>query len=83
MANSNAGRQGDFVQLNNQVLRADYLRVPDESAHEEDVAIEATVDGRTLMVTMGQVRDSHRLPDGTYLVPGVGALRFFAGATIH
>lgn len=73
----------DFVQFGDVVVRPDYLRVPDEHSHADDIAIEATVNGRSFMLTAGDLAQARRLPDGGYLVPGLGSLRFFARAPVH
>lgn len=74
---------GDFVQFGDLIVRPDYLRVPDEHSHDDDIAIEVTVNGRSLVLTAGDLARARRLPDGGYLVPGLGSMRFFARAPVH
>ena len=79
----NLGR-ADLVLINNELLRPDYLLVPDETADKDDVLLECTMkNGEALDVTLGELSNAQYLGEGAYLLPQHGVLRFLQETVLH
>lgn len=65
----------DLVLINNELLRPDYLLVPDETADKDDVLLECTMkNGEALDVTLAELSNAQYLGEGAYLLPQHGVL---------
>lgn len=79
----NLGR-ADLVLINNELLRPDYLLVPDDMADKDDVLLECTLkDGKELDLTLAELSDAQYLGEGAYLLPQHGVVTFLQEAAIH
>jgi len=74
----------DLVLINNELLRPDYLLVPDETADKDDVLLECTMkNGEALDVTLAELSNAQYLGEGAYLLPQHGVLRFLQETVLH
>lgn len=79
----NLGR-ADLVLINDELLRPDYLLVPDENADEDDVLLECTIkNGTALDLTLAELNSARYLGEGAYLLPQHGVLRFLQETALH
>ena len=79
----NLGR-ADLVLINDELLRPDYLLVPDENAHEHDDLLECTMkNGTALDLTLAELNSARYLGEGAYLLPQHGVLRFLQETALH
>lgn len=74
----------DLVLINDELLRPDYLLVPDETADKDDVLLECTMkNGQALDVTLGELSSAQYLGEGAYLLPQYGVVRFLQETALH
>ncbi|WP_189535766.1 hypothetical protein [Paludibacterium paludis] len=75
--------ESEYIQVNNHFVKPEYHASEEEFADEDDVAIEARLDGRELIVTVGDLEGAQPLADGGFWLEGVGYLRFLSRASLH
>lgn len=73
----------DYVQINDMVFEAGYLRVPDESTVADDVVMELKLGESELAFTRGDLDDARYVGDGVYQLKSGALLRFLTGITLH
>lgn len=78
-----AMRNADFVLIDGEVYRADYLRLPDEETVPDDVVLEATHDGREVALTCGDIDGAEALGDGAYRLRSGALVTFLSTITLH
>lgn len=78
-----AMRDADFVLIDGEVFRAEYLRVPDEDTVADDVVLEASRGNDEIALTRGEVDDAEFLGDGVYRLKSGSLLRFLSTVTMH
>jgi hypothetical protein len=75
--------QSDYIQVNNQFIKPDFLYASEDFSDDDDVALEAQLDGQKLILTVGELEEANPLPDGGFWVEGVGYLRFLSRTGLH
>lgn len=75
--------QSDYIQVNNQFVKPDFLYASEDFSDDDDVALEAQLDGQKLVLTVGELEEANPLPDGGFWVEGVGYLRFLSRTGLH
>jgi len=73
----------DFVLIDDVVFETEYLRVPDEHTHADDVVLEAKNGEVEVALTRSDVDGALHLGDGVYRLASGHRLRFLSTATIH
>lgn len=72
-----------FVQLNEVVFEAGYIRVPDDSTVPDDVVMELKLGDTELAFTRDEIDGAECLDEGVYRLKSGVLLRFLAPATVH
>jgi hypothetical protein len=75
--------ESDYIQVNNQFIKPDQHGASEEFADEDDIVLEAHVDGQDLVLTLGDLEDATPLADGGFWLEGVGYLRFLSRQSLH
>ena len=76
--------QADLIQFNDDVLRPDYLLIPDESSSKDDILLECTgANGQAFDLTLDELNQAQYLGDGAYLVKHRGMIRFLQMAAVR
>lgn len=75
--------ESEYVQVNNHFVKPDYHSPCEEFADDDDVALEARLDGRDLILTVGDLEGAQPLADGGFWLEGVGYLRFLSRGSLH
>jgi len=75
--------QSDYIQVNNQFVKPDFLYASEDFSDDDDVALEAQLDGQKLVLTVGELEEANPLPDGGFWLEGVGYLRFLSRTGLH
>ncbi|TCP11119.1 hypothetical protein EV683_11536 [Crenobacter luteus] len=75
--------RSDYIQVNNQFVVPDFLYASEDYADDDDVALQAQVDGQLLELTVGELEEADPLPDGGFWIDGVGYLRFLSRESLH
>ncbi len=83
MTLNDAMRDADFVQLDDQVFEAEYVRVPDESTVADDVVMELRLGDTELAFTCDEIEGAVYVGAGQYRLKSGARLRFLTSATIH
>jgi hypothetical protein len=78
-----AMRDADFVLIDGEVFRAEYLRVPDEDTVADDVVLEASRGNNEIALTRDEVDGAEFLGDGVYRLKSGSLLRFLSSVTVH
>lgn len=73
----------DFVLIDGVVFETEYLRVPDEDTHADDVVLEAKHGELEVALTRADLDGAEHLGEGVYRLVSGTKVRFLAGATIH
>lgn len=73
----------DFVLIDGVVFETEYLRVPDEDTHADDVVLEATHGELEFALTRSDLDGAESLGEGVYRLASGQQLRFLSAATIH
>jgi hypothetical protein len=73
----------DFVLIDGIVFEAEYLRVPDEDTHADDVVLEAKRGELEVALTRADLDGAEHLGDGLYRLVNGHQVRFLSTATIH
>lgn len=73
----------DFVLIDGVVFETEYLRVPDEDTHADDVVLEAKHGELEFALTRADLDGAEHLGEGVYRLLNGHQLRFLATATIH
>lgn len=72
-----------YVLCDGVVLATEYLRVPDEDTHADDVVLEARRGDAELSLTRAEVDAAEWLGDGAYRLATGMVLRLLAPVTVH
>jgi hypothetical protein len=83
MTLNDAMRDADYVQLDDVVFEAEYLRVPDESTVADDVVMELKLGSTELAFTCDELEGAVYVGEGQYRLKSGARLRFLTSATIH
>lgn len=75
--------ESEYIQVNNQFVKPNFHQASEEFADDDDVALEARVDGHDLILTVADLEDATPLADGGFWLEGVGYLRFLSRASLH
>ncbi|MCW3481268.1 hypothetical protein OL229_17130 [Neisseriaceae bacterium JH1-16] len=75
--------QADYIQVNNQFVSLDFRFDDTDFADDDDVALQARVEGQDLVLTVGDLEEATPLADGGFWLEGVGYLRFLSRAGLH
>ncbi len=75
--------QSDYIQINNQLIKPEYMYASMDFAEDDDVAVEAQLDGAELVLTVADLEDATPLADGAYWLESVGYLRFLSRQALH
>ncbi|WP_137937184.1 hypothetical protein [Chitinivorax sp. B] len=75
--------RADLIQFNDELVRPDYILVPDEDCRRDDIVMECTVNGQSVDFTVEDFVNAESLDDGGYLVKHRGVVRFLQVASIH
>jgi hypothetical protein len=75
--------QADYIQVNNQFVSLDFRFDDADFADDDDVALQARVEGQDLVLTVGELEEATPLADGGFWLEGVGYLRFLSRAGLH
>jgi hypothetical protein len=75
--------ESEYIQVNNQFIKPERYPVSEEFSDDDDVALEARLDGHPLVLTVAELEDATPLADGGYWLEGVGYLRFLSRSGLH
>ena len=73
----------DFVLIDGVVFETEYLRVPDEDTHADDVVLEAKHGEIEVALTRSDFDGAEHLGEGVCVLASGQWLRFLSAATIH
>jgi len=73
----------DFVLIDDVVFETEYLRVPDEDTHADDVVLEAKHGEVEVALIRSDFDGAEHLGDGVYRLANGHRLRFLSTATVH
>jgi hypothetical protein len=73
----------DFVWVNGDIFRTDYIRMPDEDTVGDDVLIEGSSEQGFLMLTQGELQKAKEHEDGSFELRDGVVLRFLTSASVH
>ena len=73
----------DFVLFDGVVFQTEYLRVPDDDTHADDVVLEATHGEMEIALIRSDLDGAQPLSDGGFRLSNGHELRFLSSATIH
>lgn len=83
MTLSDAMGGADFVLIDDVVFETEYLRVPDEDTHADDVVLEAKHGEVEVALIRSDFDGAEHLGDGVYRLANGHRLRFLSTATVH
>lgn len=75
--------EAQYVQVNNQFVKPDYRVAVEAFSDDDDVALEARLDGHALVLTVADLEEATPLADGGFWLEGVGYLRFLSRTSLH
>jgi hypothetical protein len=75
--------ESDYIQVNNQFIKPEYHSVSEEFSDDDDVALEAHLDGQPLVLTVAELEEATPLADGGFWLEGLGYLRFLSRDGLH
>ena len=75
--------KADFVLIDGEVFETEYLRVPDEDTHADDVVLEARSGEVEFELTRADLDGAEHLGEGVYRLANGHQLRFLSSATVH
>ena len=75
--------QSDYVQVNNQLIKPEFMYAPEDYADDDDIALEGSLDGNEFVLTIADLEDATPLTDGGYWLESVGYLRFISQSSLH
>ncbi|OWY39918.1 hypothetical protein CEK28_04015 [Xenophilus sp. AP218F] len=75
--------ESDYIQVNNQFVKPDFHTVSEEFSDDDDVVLEANLDGQELVLTVADLEDATPLADGGFWLEGLGYLRFLSQQNLH
>ena len=75
--------KADFVLIDGEVFRTEYLRVPDEDTLADDVVLEARSGEVEFELTRADLDGAEHLGEGVYQLANGHRLRFLSSATVH
>ncbi len=73
----------DFVWLNGDMFRTQYLRMADDDTHADDVVIEAASEEGELFFTKREIEMSQDMGDGSIKLTNGDLVRFLTSAVVH
>ncbi len=73
----------DFVLIDDVVFETEYLRVPDEDTHADDVVLEAKHGEVEVALIRSDFDGAEHLGDGVYRLANGHRLRFLSTTTVH
>ncbi len=73
----------DFVLIDGVVYEAEYVRVPDEDTHADDVVLEAKHGDMEVEFIYSDLDGATHLGEGMYRLVNGHQLRFLTTATVH
>ncbi|MDF0606067.1 hypothetical protein HZU77_010450 [Neisseriaceae bacterium TC5R-5] len=75
--------ESDYIQVNNQFIKPDFHDISEEFSDDDDVVLEATLNGQELILTVADLEDATPLADGGFWLEGLGYLRFLSQQNLH
>lgn len=75
--------QSDYLQVNNQLIKPEYMYAPEDYADDDDVVLEAHIDEAELVLTVADLEDATPLADGAFWIESVGYIRFLRRQALH
>ncbi|MCS3804859.1 hypothetical protein HNO92_001241 [Chromobacterium alkanivorans] len=75
--------ESDYIQVNNQFVKPDFHTASEEFSDDDDVVLEASLDGQELVLTVADLEEATPLADGGFWLEGVGYLRFLSQQNLH
>lgn len=75
--------ESEYIQVNNQFIKPELHCVSEEFSDDDDVALEARLDGQSLVLTVGDLEEATPLADGGFWLEGLGYLRFLSRDSLH
>ena len=75
--------ESEYIQVNNQFIKPEHHSASEEFSDDDDVALEARLDGQSLVLTVAEMEDATPLADGGFWLEGVGYLRFLSRDRLH
>ncbi|AXT45656.1 MULTISPECIES: hypothetical protein [Chromobacterium] len=75
--------ESDYIQVNNQFVKPDFHTASEEFSDDDDVVLEANLDGQELVLTVADLEEATPLADGGFWLEGVGYLRFLSQQNLH
>lgn len=75
--------EADYIQVNNQLIKPDFLPAEEDCVDDEDIALAAHLDSGDLVLTVADLEEAKPLADGGYWLEGVGYLRFVSRQQLH
>jgi hypothetical protein len=73
----------DYIQVNNQFVLPELHQASEAWADGEDVALEASLYGQRLVLTVAELEEATPLADGGFWLEGLGYLRFLSRSQLH
>lgn len=73
----------DYIQINNQLIKPEFMYASEDYSDEDDVALEAQLDGSDFSLTVAELEDATPLQDGGYWLESVGYIRFVSERSLH
>lgn len=75
--------ESEYIQVNNQFVKPELNHASEELVDDDDVVLEARLDGQEFVLTVGDLEDATPLADGGFWLEGVGYLRFLSRQCLH
>ncbi|MGR2661527.1 MULTISPECIES: hypothetical protein [Chromobacterium] len=75
--------ESDYIQVNNQFVKPDFHTASEEFSDDDDVVLEANLDGQELVLTVADLEEATPLADGGFWLEGIGYLRFLSQQNLH
>jgi len=75
--------ESEYLQVNNHFVKPEYHSVSEEFSDDDDVALEAQLDGQSLVLTVAELEEATPLADGGFWLERVGYLRFLSRTSLH
>ena len=75
--------ESEYIQINNHLMKPDLLFASEDFADDDDVAVEAEVNGMPFVLTVADLEEALPLADGGFWLETVGYVRFVSRASLH
>jgi hypothetical protein len=75
--------QSDYIQVNNQLVKPEFMYASEDYADDDDIALEAHLSEADIVLTVADLEDATPLADGAYWIESVGYIRFLSRQALH